>query len=114
MMSGWHVTNNSFKNVSFAFQLGGGRENLFLNNTVDLTNRCGISFDDRGLGWAAAGCKPGGTNWDFLSRVPYKSAVWAARYGPFLANMTEDSLCTPKYNQIKVGAVMSWLQFIFP
>lgn len=103
LMSGWTIVGNNFTNVSFALQLGGGRENLFLNNTVDLTDRCGISFDDRGLGWDAAGCKPGGINYGFLSRVPYQSAAWAARYGPYLANMTTDSLCTPKYNRIEVS-----------
>ena len=40
------------------------------------------------------------TNWEFLSRVPYASALWAARYGPLLGKIKEDGICTPKYNVI--------------
>lgn len=112
-MSGWLVANNTFKNVSFAFQLGGGRENHFINNTINDAPRCGISFDDRGLNWDKRGCVPGGIPYDFLDRVPYNtSAVWLERYGPYLRNITVDDACRPKYNVIEGNTYCNLKTFI--
>ena len=42
------------------------------------------------------GCAPGGTNYEFLSRVPYTSALWTKKYGEKLANILNDDICKPK------------------
>ena len=64
MMSGFTVANNVFNNCSRALLLGGGRENIFANNSVDggdiASPQNGIHFDNRGEGWDAKGCAPGG------------------------------------------------------
>ena len=66
MMSGFTVANNVFNNCSRALLLGGGRENIFANNSVDggdiAAPQNGIHFDNRGEGWDAKGCAPGGND----------------------------------------------------
>eukprot|EP01048_Picozoa_sp_COSAG05_P021591 COSAG05_NODE_4024_length_1712_cov_25.190329_2_plen_129_part_00 len=100
MMSGFLVANNTFFNTSRALLLGGGRENTFFNNSIDggdaVSPQLGVHFDNRGEGWDAKGCAPGGTQFELLSRVPYQSAAWAAKYGPLLGKIKDDGICTPK------------------
>jgi len=92
--------DNTYFNCSRALLLGGGRENTFYNNTVDggdaVSPQLGVHFDNRGEGWDEKGCAPGGTQFEFLARVPYQSAAWAARYGPLLAKIKDDDICKPK------------------
>ena len=49
---------------------------LQANNSIDggslLAPQVGIHFDNRGEGWDAKGCAPGGINYEFLDRVPYQ------------------------------------------
>lgn len=98
------MTGNSFYNCSRALLIGGGRENVFSKNTIDggslLAPQMGIHFDNRGEGWDSKGCAPGGTNYEFLARVPYQSDLWKKRYGDKLANIKNDDICKPKYNSI--------------
>jgi len=103
LMSGWIIHNNTFINNSRAFLLGGGRDNSFMNNQIVASGAAGaaVHFDDRGEGWAAGGCKPGGLPYDFLARVPYATSPAWKKYGPTLANITTDSPCVPKYNKIE-------------
>ena len=105
MMSGFVVTGNTFFNCSRALLLGGGRENVFANNSIDggslLSPQRGIHFDNRGEGWDSKGCAPGGINYEFLSRVPYTSEAWRKKYGDKLANIMSDDICKPKYNSIE-------------
>ena len=105
MMSGFVVAGNTFFNCSRALLLGGGRENVFANNSIDggslLSPQHGIHFDNRGEGWDSKGCAPGGTNYEFLSRVPYTSEAWRKKYGDKLANILSDDICKPKYNSIE-------------
>ena len=97
MMSGFLVSGNTFYNCSRALLLGGGRENEFSNNSIDggdlLSPQNGIHFDNRGEGWDAKGCAPGGINYEFLARVPYTSEAWTKKYGDKLANILEDDIC---------------------
>ena len=113
MVSNAVITGNTIQNTSVALLLGGGRNNIFENNSiVDLCspNRTSgglgacsgsaVSFDNRGMGWAHSGCAPGGTQFSFLARVPFNtSAVWLSRY-PLLSNITIDDICVPKYNSV--------------
>ena len=103
MISGFTITGNTFVNVSRALLLGGGRSNIFANNSITGVDGGdgAVHFDDRGLGWDNDACKqPGGEMVGFLARVPYNtSAVWLSRF-PQLANILEDEPCTPKYNAI--------------
>ena len=86
--------------MSRALLLGGGRDNIFAGNSVDGTVVNGVHFDDRGLGWDANACTPpNGEMIQFLARVPYKDALWTARY-PALAGILADQPCVPKGNAI--------------
>ena len=103
MISGFNITGNVFVNVSRALLLGGGRSNVFANNSITGVDGGdgAVHFDDRGLGWDAGACaQPDGEMVRFLARVPYNtSAVWIARF-PQLATILEDAPCTPKYNAV--------------
>ena len=100
MVSGFEITGNAFVNVSRALLLGGGRDNIFANNSVDGTVVDGVHFDNRGQNWDAAACTPpSGEMILFLARVPYTGPLWAARY-PALATILADEPCTPRGNVI--------------
>ena len=103
LLSGTLVTGNRFVNVSRALLLGGGRDNIFVNNTVDGVDGtdAAVHFDDRGLGWASSSCTaPDGELVRFLGRVPYNtSAVWMQRY-PTLPRILADTPCAPHGNVI--------------
>ena len=100
MVSGFRIEGNAFVNVSRALLLGGGRDNVFASNSVDGTVADGVHFDDRGLNWDAAACTPpDGEMIKFLDRVPYKDALWTAKY-PLLASILDDAPCMPRGNAI--------------
>jgi hypothetical protein len=81
--------------TGWLIELGGGRHNEFVNNK--LIGSANLHMDERGGGGTSC-AKPGHLPYDFLTRVPYKSAAWA-KY-PDLANILTDDPCTPKHNVI--------------
>ena len=96
-MSGYTITGNTFVNISRALLLGGGRDNVFTNNSVEFVDGSwAVSFDDRGEGWANGMCKGELTN--FLSRVPYNtSSVWINKF-PSLVTILQDGPCQARHN----------------
>jgi len=100
-VSGLTMTNNYFEDVSRALELGGGRDNVFAGNVINgTTSDVAISFDNRGMGWQNAACTPpAGELVQFLARVPYTGALWAAAF-PSLARILADTPCEPRHNAI--------------
>jgi hypothetical protein len=99
MGSSFYIADNLFDGVGAALELGGGRGNAFVRNRLNATSDKPVHFDNRGEGWAKAGCRPGGLPYDFLQYVPYAEPApgpWA-RY-PHLATILADDPCRPKYN----------------
>jgi len=98
-VSGYTITGNTFVNISRALLLGGGRDNVFENNTVSFVDGSwAVSFDDRGEGWANGMCKGELTN--FLNRVPYNtSSIWMSRF-PSLVNILQDGPCQARHNAV--------------
>lgn len=101
--SGLTVENCSFTNVSTVLLLGGGRNNIFRNNTIHsiIAGSSPILFDDRDEGWAKSSCHTGGILLTLLAQVPYNtSKAWITAY-PDLVNILNDDPCLPKYNRIE-------------
>ena len=100
-VSGYTMTNNYFEDAARVLELGGGRDNVFAYNVINGTSgNAAITFDNRGEGWAHAGCTPpGGELVGFLARVPYTGPLWSAAF-PSLAGILGDSPCSPRHNAI--------------
>jgi hypothetical protein len=100
-VSGYTMTNNYFEDAERVLELGGGRDNVFAYNVINGTSgNAAITFDNRGEGWAHAGCTPpGGELVQFLARVPYTGAQWSAAF-PSLAGILGDAPCAPRHNAI--------------
>jgi hypothetical protein len=96
-LSGFNVSGNSFRNVSRALLLGGGRDNIFMDNTVDGSHSSEIvHFDSR--------CSGGGASTAIqvarLSLVPYNTSAAWAKYGERMANILKDDPGEPSGNSI--------------
>ena len=107
-LSSVKVQNCVFDDLQgFLLELGGGRHNEFVNNTI--RSRGNIHVDDRGGG--GSGCASDGKMpYTFLSRVPYNtSKVWS-KY-PDLPQILQDEPCEPRYNSIS-NNVLCGLQAI--
>lgn len=97
-LSGQTAYGNIMVNVSKnAFLIGGGRDNNVTGNLIINGGLCAISYDDRARdgflhnGWAKD-CvinRHTGLLWIRLDAMPYKSALWSARY-PTLAKIKDD------------------------
>merc|ERR1712113_750124 len=75
-------------------ELGGGRQNTFVNNIIKQSSHTqSISMDIRGGGGTKC-CKEGALPFSFLSRVPYNSSAAWRKY-PHLADILADDPCTP-------------------
>jgi hypothetical protein len=101
-VSGFYIAGNTFSQIARAFLLGGGRDNVFINNHIAGADGsdAAIHVDNRDEGWAKSSCEPGGILVQFLGRVPYNtSAAWIAAF-PNLPNILADDPCAPKYNAI--------------
>lgn len=96
-LSGQTAYGNILINVKkYAFLVGGGRDNVVRDNVILGESMQPILYDDRNRdgfvngGWAHQACDtPDAPHWRNLARVPYKSAVWAAKY-PTLARVITD------------------------
>ncbi len=96
-LSGQTAYGNILINVKkFAFLVGGGRDNVVRDNLILGESMHPILYDDRnrdgfvGGGWAHQACDtPDAPHWRKLASVPYKSAIWAAKY-PTLARVITD------------------------
>jgi hypothetical protein len=97
--SGIVVEGNYVKNVPRAFKIGGGRDNIFRNNTI-VNTTCWLAADNRGLNWMKYHVISGGTLPTRLSAVPYKESIWSAAY-PALIHILDDDPGCPKGNVIE-------------
>ncbi len=94
MWCGTEISGNVFYRVIRAAFVGGGRDNLILNNVFAECPRA-IHIDARALGWAAGSVPT--TMTTRLKAMPFESALWAARY-PRLPGILEDEPAAPKGN----------------
>jgi hypothetical protein len=97
MLSGIEVYGNILVAVPLPLLIGGGRNNVVENN---ITIGGGLAFDNRGEGWAAKHCIPGGTLPTELAQLPYQQEPWRSRF-PYLLTVQSDSPCSPKYNSVQ-------------
>lgn len=108
--SGITVRNNVFARVQQPVFIGGGRDNLVEDN-VFYDSSPAIHLDARGTNWQKEATQdPKGTLQTRLDAVPYRSALWTARY-PNLANIREDNLGSPKYNLARSNVVVKGKPF---
>jgi uncharacterized protein YjdB len=103
MASGTTSYGNIIHRVNRGFLIGGGRNN-FIENNLMISNGSSMTLDERGHGWAASMCAPGGALRTNLTQVPYQNEPWRSRY-PNLLTILEDSPCTPKYNTVKTNVL---------
>ena len=102
MISGWEISDSTFTNVEgLAFELGGGRRNRVLRNTLRNISGsgfsgAGVSLDARGLGWEKANC---GSLAMRVTELLYPGSPWAVRW-PELRNITTDTPCAPIYCEV--------------
>jgi hypothetical protein len=73
------VTGNVFEGKGTSIMIGGGRDNIVTGN-VFLNGKPGISFDQRGKGWAKDMFKADWGYLGFLKQLPIDSDVWKKRY----------------------------------
>lgn len=95
------VKGNIFLRVSRPVFIGGGSDIVVANNLF-IRSEPAIHFDARGLTWDAKAISDRESEMHRnLRAVPYRSAIWRARY-PGLAKILEDNPAVPKRN-IGVG-----------
>ncbi len=73
------VTGNVFEGKGTAIMIGGGRDNIVTGN-VFVSGRPGISFDQRGKGWAKDMFKADWGYLGFLKQRPIDSEIWKRQY----------------------------------
>ncbi|QDT66226.1 right-handed parallel beta-helix repeat-containing protein [Calycomorphotria hydatis] len=96
--SGDTVEGNIFYRSGRAMLIGGGRDNLVLNNLM-VDCPIGIHLDSRGMTWKQWN-NPEYSGWNLEGRAEklnYKSPPWSERY-PNLANIMNDSPREPLHN----------------
>eukprot|EP00937_MAST-01D_sp_MAST-1D-sp2_P008130 g8130.t1 len=100
MLSGFDIEGNRFDQSAAdnVLMLGGGRNVRFVGNLLNGSG--GVAFDNRGMGWAAGGCKAGGNPYDFLARVPYSDPDGPYAKYANMTNILSDDPCRPKYNEL--------------
>lgn len=108
--SGITVRNNVFAHVQQPVFIGGGRDNV-VDGNVFYESSPAIHLDARGLQNASAGSlDPKGTLQARLDVVPYREALWAARYA-HLATLRDDNIGAPKYNLARRNVVVKGKPF---
>lgn len=121
-LSGTLIEDNIFINVGAAFQLGGGRKNVFAHNVIynqNYKNPYAESFIPTGWSGDSRLLTPESYPglWENLNArlvaMPYQNATWAAHY-QWLPNILNDEPRVAKYNQVKnnvyVGPLRTDLQ----
>jgi hypothetical protein len=97
--SGHTISGNVFQRCSRAVFIGGGDDNLVVNNLF-IDCHPSVHIDNRGMGWQkAATDDPQGTLRTSFAAMPVGSDLWKERY-PTLAGTLEDEPNIPKRNRI--------------
>lgn len=120
-MSGYTVSNNTFKDSWVGIMLGGGRRTAIVNNTFEFIHHAGVEFDNRGQTWQKASCDPAQakTNKDSFYQQLAADRVdlppWSTKW-PYLQHIKDDRPCVPVHNQISdnrlcevYGAGSTWI-----
>lgn len=102
MFCGTEISGNVFHRVIRAAFIGGGRDNLVLNNVFVECPRA-IHIDARALGWAAGSVPT--TMTTRLKAMPYESELWRTRF-PSLPGILEDEPAAPKGNIVARNIVL--------
>jgi DNA invertase Pin-like site-specific DNA recombinase len=89
------ISGNVFYDVATAILIGGGRDNIIMNNMFIKCDRA-FSIDARGLGWAKG---VGDFTTKELIALNYKQPPWSIHY-PELLNLLEDEPLAPKGNVV--------------
>ncbi len=97
--SGTTSFGNVFDNVYRAFLIGGGRDNVTVNNMMIACN-ISVHLDARGIGWMKASAGEGGTLLTRLDAVPYREEPWRSRY-PELAALKRTEAGRPVGNVVR-------------
>ena len=97
--SGFTVTGNLFYRAGRATMIGGGRDNVVMNN-IYVECSPSLHVDARGLGWASY-YFDGTTKELFtaMDNMNYKEPPYSSRY-PNLLHMEDSTPAVPKYNTI--------------
>lgn len=98
-LSGVKVFGNVFDNVQNAVFIGGGRDNLVVNNLF-INSEPSIHIDARGVGWHKEALK---ILMNRLNKVPYESSVWKEQY-PNIGEALTVNTRLPVRNVIKQNA----------
>ena len=97
---GHTIEGNLFQRCSRAVFIGGGDDNLVVNNLF-LDCHPSVHVDNRGMGWQkAATDDPQGTLRTRFAAMPVTSDLWKHRY-PTLADTLEDEPNIPKRNAFR-------------
>ena len=106
MASGITIEGNVFLRVDQAVFIGGGRDNMVTGNVFAATEPA-VHMDSRGLNDHRAQIEnPDSEMLTRLKAVPYRSALWQARY-PSLAGMLEDEPGMAKRNVLTGNIYLS-------
>ena len=93
-MSSAEIYGNTLSNIKVAMNIGGGRDNIIVDNTIsNCTNS--ILFDDRGLTWSDLTELK-----SKLNNVPYKSNTWINHYPELSSLINTDNPGIPYGNTI--------------
>ena len=88
--------------VGWLMELGGGRHNEFVYNK--LIGSANLHMDERGGGGTSC-AKPGHLPYDFLTRVPYKSAPWAKCVSPSTPSALRERLTSGAFRNNRLCVV---------
>jgi len=106
--SGETLEGNVLVNVGRGFMIGGGRDNIMINNIV-YDCIMGMSIDSRGKTRIVKKGQAGSPSWQLLRKVErmnYKAPPWSDAY-PSLANIMNDSPTMPLHNIITNNAFVN-------
>lgn len=96
--SGIFIRRNVIVDLRRGILVGGGRDNVVVNNTIVGADQFGILLDGRGVSWAASSVNdPSSEIRRKLAAVPYDREPYRSRY-PHLAELLQDQPGLPKYN----------------
>ena len=101
--SGTEVRGNIIYKGQRAMLIGGGRDNVIVNNIIVACDPP-IHIDNRGLNWMAYHVNAGGIMPEKLAEVPYRGPIWSKRY-PKLVNILDDDPGTPKGNVVRHNVI---------
>ncbi|WFU84456.1 right-handed parallel beta-helix repeat-containing protein [Bradyrhizobium sp. CIAT3101] len=98
--SGIVVWRNAIVSLRRGVLVGGGRDNIVMENTITDADQFGVLLDGRGLSWAKASVNdPSSEIRRRLVAVPYDREPYRSRY-PHLAELLQEQPGQPRYNLI--------------